>query len=237
MMYPKGKMKKIIIANFKSNKSASAARNWFNKFDDSFDRSILESINLAIAPSFVSVADFSKLIKQTDIDISLTVQDVSKFPAGSYTGAVSFPNLDDLGVEYAILGHSERRKYFNENSKDVATKVEEAISNKVTPVVCVDKPYLKEQLNMISKNDLAKCVVAYEPISSIGSGKNASLDEVKEIQKMVKTYGENISFIYGGSVSDQNINEYLMVTDGVLVGSKSLEVESFIDLLKASKVS
>lgn len=224
-------MKKLLISNLKSNKSVKEANDWLEELVQKVDWNSLGIFEVGVAPAFTSVEEFSHKIKEANVPLKLITQDISAFPAGSYTGATSFRNLVDLNISYAIVGHSERRKYFAETSKMVAQKVEQAVENNITPIVCVDEPYLEEQINLIDDNLLEKCVFAYEPLEAIGTGKNVSVGKVEKVKQQVKKLCGEVLFIYGGSVTDQNVSEYLMVTDGVLVGSFTLKAKDFASLI------
>ncbi len=222
-----------IIANWKSNKSVAQAEQWLSEFKHQWSSrqqsAQVEAIIAPPTPALALVADELYEVAQA----SVAVQDISQFPAGSYTGAVSAANLADLSVRYAIVGHSERRKYFHETHSDVAGKVAQAWDANITPVVCVDAEYLQQQAAAIAPDLLEKCIVAYEPLSAIGTGNNAPVDVVKRVVADVKTTFGDIPVLYGGSVTAENIAEYLLVTDGALVGGASLDVESFLRLLGA----
>jgi triosephosphate isomerase (TIM) len=234
-------MKKLILANFKSNKSVDETELWFKDFLKSWkvggrDAEKYSNIDISVSPQALSLFRLSEMLdgnSKNTANLSLAIQDISSFPAGSYTGAVSGQNLSGLRIKYSIVGHSERRKYFGETSHDVALKVEQALANDITPVLCVDTEYLDEQFGLISKEDLAKCVVAYEPISAIGSGNNADVGMVREVVEKVKRLAGDVRVLYGGSVDEFNVNEYFLVTDGVLIGGASLNVEQFIKVLEA----
>lgn len=230
-------MKKLVVANFKSNKSVREAQEWFEGFSQSVSDAVFTQLSVSIAPSFTALSTLSQGIQQNTLPCLLAAQDISPFSAGSYTGATSGQNLQDLGVKQVIVGHSERRNYFDETSQDVALKIEQAVLEGLTPIICVDLPYLDEQLALIDSAVLAKCIIAYEPLSAIGSGKNADLGNVKMAIEKIKRLASESPIIYGGSVSDQNVKEYLIVTDGVLVGTKSLDYLQFVDLLNACLLS
>jgi triosephosphate isomerase len=224
-------MKKLLLSNFKSNKSITEASSWLDIFLEKVSALNLTNFDLAVAPSFLSLKDYSEQISASNFPIKLTTQNISAYPAGSYTGAVSVKNLEGLNLEYAIVGHSERRKYFGENSELVAKKVEQAIDGGMTPVVCLDTEYLEEQISAIDSNLLEQCIFAYEPLSAIGSGNNADVGTVKEVSQKIKTLAGEVPVLYGGSVTDQNVLEYLLVADGVLVGSFSLDPSQFAQLV------
>ncbi len=160
------------------------------------------------------------------------VQDISPFAAGAYTGAVCARNLEGLRVKYAIVGHSERRRYFHETHQDVANKVTQCLENGITPIVCVDVDYIQAQANAIKADELDRCLVAYEPLTAIGSGENQPVAEVEPVAAQVKQIFNIQSVIYGGSVSPENVRDYLQVTDGVLVGTDSLNAAVFTQLVQ-----
>ncbi|MBU0974123.1 triose-phosphate isomerase [Patescibacteria group bacterium] len=226
-------MSKLILANFKSNKSIIDTNLWFEKFLKNIDDSVLSKLDVSVAPSFVALVSAEKVLEKIGKNVSLSIQNISSFPAGSYTGAISGQNLSGLKIKYAVVGHSERRKYFGEKSSDVALKVTQSLQNGIMPILCVDTEYLEEQFGLIDKKELEKCIVAYEPISAIGTGKNADVGKVKGVVEKVKRLAGNVPIIYGGSVDEFNINEYLMVTDGALVGTASLDADQFQRLLEA----
>ena len=221
-------MKKIIVANWKSNKTQEEAELWLDTFKIYTDL----KHEVAIAPPYPFLSQIAEKIKDKE-DILLTIQDLSAYPAGSYTGEVCLRNLEGFGVKYAILGHSERRRYLGENHQDVANKVDQCLAGNITPIICIDINYLTDQASAISSENLEKCIVAYEPPTAISTngGENASIKEVKQaVVKIREVFGE-VRVIYGGNVTADNVNDYLLVTDGVLVGGASLDVEVFEQLV------
>lgn len=222
-------MKKLVIANWKSNKNLSEAQSWFDEF--AIVEPAQDEVEVVVAPPF----PFLPLAKEhLPSSIRIASQDVSSFPSGQYTGAVSVSNLSGL-VDFVLVGHSERRKYFKETHQDIALKVEQIISAGFQPVVCVDSSYITDQANAIEPQLLDQCIVAFEPLNAIGTGQSMPVSEVVEaVAEVKKAFGE-VGVIYGGSVSWQNVAEYLLVSDGVLVGSASLQVSEFVKLInKAS---
>ena len=228
-------MSKLIIANWKSEKSVEQTQQWLDKFSESLQHPMPEGI--VILPPMPSVAIAIAELHEFSLlgDITVGVQDISPFPAGSYTGAVSPQNLANLGVQYALVGHSERRRHFHETHQDVAKKVEQSLANGITPIVCVDKEYLDAQASAIEKKLLQECIVAYEPLSAIGSGQNEDVGTVKETIREIKRAFGDVKVLYGGSVNHSNVQEYLLVADGVLVGSASLDVYEFLALIEKSQ--
>ena len=215
---------KYIFANWKSNKNLEAAKEWLDKID-----MIVSEHEVILVPSFPLLgAIYTQALEQ---NFKLGVQDISPLSAGSYTGAVSTINVDGFSVSYAIVGHSERRRYFEESDIDVANKVDQAIDAGITPVVCVDEEYIESQAYSIDRKQYSKCIVAYEPISAIGTGDEMSPRKVKEVVKRIKKAFGDVRVIYGGSVDGDNVNDYFEVCDGVLVGGASLKADEFKRLI------
>jgi triosephosphate isomerase (TIM) len=229
-------MSKYIIANWKSNHSLDSAWDWVETVNSYLTGHNRENVNVILAPPFSLIAGLAIQIQGSPL--KLAVQDLSQFGAGSYTGEVCAQNLEGLFIERAILGHSERRRYFDESDEIVAAKVKEAVENGISPIVCVDKAYLESQLEAIKKMGVdlpnSGAIMAYEPLAAIGSGEAADVDEAAKVVEQIKgLYGTMV--IYGGSVDEKNIEQFLQISDGVLVGTASLTADSFIGLLEAIK--
>lgn len=228
-------MKKILLANFKSNKSITEAQQWLDTFVTKVDWNSLTGesarFEVSVAPAFVSLGEYAYKIAEASVPLLLSVQDISAYPAGSYTGAISVANLAELNIKYAVVGHSERRKHFGENSVIVARKVEQALDGGITPIVCFDEEYLEEQISSIKAELLEKCVFVYEPLAAIGTGNNVGVGKVTEVKEQVKRLCGEVRFLYGGSVDDQNVAEYLLVTEGVLVGTFCKDPLNFAQLV------
>lgn len=244
-------MSKLIVANWKSHKSPAEIEAWLKGYVHACSKkaSVDAAVALAVPGPSLSLAalllgkyqpesfdlspkDSSHLSSSAKLlsKLKLATQDLSPFPAGSYTGAVSTHNLQGLGVEYALVGHSERRRYFHESHQDVTGKVEQALLANIKPIVCIDDPYLEEQAQALSRDHLSSCIVVYEPLEAIGSGRRADLGKVKKVRDRVREIYGQVPFLYGGSVDEFSVREYLLETDGVLVATASLKVESFVAL-------
>jgi len=215
-------MKKLFIANWKSNKTQKEAEQWFTDFKIELD----ENQEIAIAPPYPLLSLTAKKIKDLS-RVSLAVQDLSAYSAGSYTGEVCVKNLTGFGVKYAILGHSERRHYLKESHQDVADKISQCLAGNIIPIVCVDQDYMKDQAQLIRPDLLSQCVVAYEPLAAIGTGKIAPVNEVAKVVTEIKSIFGEVLVLYGGSINSENIAPYLKTTDGVLVGGASLKIATF----------
>lgn len=222
-------MSKLIIANWKSNKNITEATDWVETFLQQDRRDNRQYVICPAYPLLSFVADVQ------DSGIELGVQDLSPFGAGAYTGEVAGYSLQQLGITYAILGHSERRKYFQESSQLVAQKVEQALDFGLTPIICVDREQIQEQADLLKKDQLSKVIVAYEPvhaISTFGGQEDPIETTLQVIQEVKAAFGENVPVLYGGSVDPENSLTYLEqgLIAGVLVGTTSLDPVAFAKL-------
>lgn len=217
---------KYFIANWKSNLTLTEAQHWIEELVSPESN----SQQIIIAPPFTLVAELSKHLTNLH-QVALAVQDLSPYPAGSYTGAISVRNIEGLTVTYVIVGHSERRRYFHETHAEVAMKVTQALEHDLTPILCIDDEYLLAQAVALDPEMLSKCIVAYEPLEAIGSGLNQPIDDVVKVVQQIREVCQPVAVVYGGSVDAENVAQYLAVTDGVLVGGASLAVEEFSKLL------
>ncbi len=221
---------KYIIANWKSNKSRGEVENWMESFANV--KVQMSNVKTIICPPMSFLFTISdKLSDERYQGVELGVQDISPYPAGKYTGAVSARNLDGFGVKYAIVGHSERRKFFHETHQEIAAKVAQCVENGIMPIVCIDDDYLLDQAKAIETKYLEKCMVAYEEPSAIGTGQNEPLDHVIDVVSRIKKVFGDVRVLYGGSADASNAGQYLEATDGLLVGTASLEVDDFVDIL------
>lgn len=209
----------LVVANFKSNQALSEAESWLKE--------VKPKPGMVIAPSFPHLSLFS--------GFTLSGQDVSPFPKGSYTGAVNAEQLKDLGVSYCLVGHSERRRYFHETAGDVANKVKELISVGITPLVCMDEADVTPQFASLDSEYLDKCIYCYEPSDGIGGTTTATPEQIASVREQIERFAPNCQFIYGGSVNPQNLSTLLELNlAGVLVGSASLSPEKYLELVEVS---
>jgi triosephosphate isomerase (TIM) len=233
---------KYIVANWKSHKNQHEAKAWFSELDELLlTRQQYSGYTLVVAVPFpfLSVAQeaiktfqsFNQDSDQAAVPVKLAVQDISPFDAGSYTGAVSARQLADFGVSFAVVGHSERRRYFTETSTDVAAKVARCLEANITPIVCVDDPYLEEQALEIAAKDRSKILVAYEALSAIGTGDPLDPHVFLQAKEEIETAFGTIPVLYGGSVESDNVSEYADHADGYLVGGASLNPVDFVAIL------
>ena len=220
----------FLIANWKLNKTRNEAFLWINEFASklkTFEKGSAD-VEIIISPSYILIPDIKE--KSLEFNIKVAAQSVSKFDKGSYTGEVSASQLKDY-AEYVIIGHSER-KIFNETLTDAIDKIHVALANNLKPIVCFSNADEYAIIDTaFDANDLNKMIFAFEPTSAIGTGNPASKDEVLEIEQKTGLK----SFIYGGSVDENNIHEFLELDciNGFLVGSASLNSEKFFSILKS----
>jgi triosephosphate isomerase len=249
------KMRKPIIAgNWKMNKNRDEALQFIYNVNMKVPSSeFVESVVCAQAPIL------RDLVKRQGDNLRIGAQNVHYLDNGAYTGEISASLLENIGVEYVVIGHSERRAYYNETDADVNKKIHQAITYNLVPIVCVGESleiresgetdsYVKKQvvaaLKGLTKEQVSELVLAYEPIWAIGTGKTATSemanDTIKGIRSVVnelfgKETAEAVRIQYGGSVKPSNIKELLSMSDidGALVGGASLDSESFLALVEA----
>jgi triosephosphate isomerase (TIM) len=189
--------------------------------------------------------------------MSVGAQDVSEHDAGAYTGEVSAAMLRDLGVRYAIVGHSERRQYHGETDTAVAAKAQKALAKGLTPIVCVGETLqereagrteevVKRQLAAVIHTNghcISEIVVAYEPVWAIGTGKTASPEQAQQVHAVLRAqllaataHAARISILYGGSMNAANAAQLLAQPDidGGLVGGASLKAADFLSIVRAA---
>ena len=221
---------KYLVGNWKSNKTGGEVEGWFGELEGVSQTS---SVEVVVCPSFVHLEKAAGLVSRIS-GWKLGAQDVSRFPMGKYTGAVSADMLTPF-CEYVIVGHSERRKYFGESSQDVAMKVGLALDAGLKPIVCVDEPYASEQINALDESAFEKTIIAYEPLSAIGTGDPDTPEHANEVASKIKEMVDSKSpVLYGGSVTADNVTGFMKVDgiDGFLVGGVSLDAKSWVELIE-----
>lgn len=235
--------KKIIIGNWKMNKNWEETRSFFTELEKE-NLSINTNMIAGVAvPSINIPLAFIKKPK----NFVIAAQNISAQENGAFTGEISPMMLKNFDINYTIIGHSERRKYHNETNEVINKKMKNALKNGITPILCVgetleeynaqkSKEVVKKQLlNCLEGIDSKKVVVAYEPIWAIGTGKTATVEYASEMCSFIRGLTSEETLIqYGGSVSGSNIKELLNEKniDGALVGGASLEIKSFLSLIK-----
>jgi triosephosphate isomerase (TIM) len=246
----------LIAGNWKMHKTRAEA--------EAFVRALLPQIagfggvDVGICAPFIALDALVEETRGTGVEIY--AQNMHEEPAGAYTGEVSAPMLTDLDVTGVVLGHSERRELFCETDKHLALKVPAALEAGLVPILCVGETeaereagdtqrklrhQVQEGLQRIADDQLARVVIAYEPIWAIGTGNVATPEQAQEaiafIRALVgdrsKEQAEQVRILYGGSCKPDNASEILPLpdVDGSLVGGASLEVESFAAIIAAAR--
>ncbi|MFX3616764.1 MAG: triose-phosphate isomerase [Sporolactobacillus sp.] len=249
--------KPIIAGNWKMNKTVKEAHEFVEAVKDKVPSP--EIVDSVIAAPFLALDRIVADSKGSDLKIA--AETVHFENSGAFTGEVSPVMLEDLGVPYVIIGHSERRAMFAETDESVNKKVLASFAHHLTPIVCVGETLDEREGNRwqaVIKKQVSKAfegvpadqavdvVVAYEPIWAIGTGKTASSEQANEVCHFIRetitglydlATAEKVRIQYGGSVKPANIGELLAQSDidGALVGGASLQPESFLALLNAAK--
>ncbi|SDK71605.1 triose-phosphate isomerase [Natronincola ferrireducens] len=242
----------IIAGNWKMHNTVEEALQLVNELKKEVDKT---DVRVVICCPFTVLGEVKKAI--VDSNIKLGAQNIHWEDSGAYTGEISAAMLKDHGVDYVIIGHSERRQYFNETDETVNRKVIKALEKDLIPILCVgetleeretDKTYevvkgqILKALENVDEEEVKKIVVAYEPVWAIGTGKTASPEDANAViayirQVIKEKYGEEISEIvpiqYGGSVKAANATEIMNQEDidGALVGGASLKAEEFLGIV------
>jgi len=250
--------KKIIAGNWKMNTTREQAEILSSEVVNMVADEATSDALVVIAPPFVHLSLVGKHAVPHP-NVYLGAQNCNQHERGAYTGDISVEILQSVGVEYIILGHSERREHFGETNEILAAKVDSVIAGEITPIFCCGEPLeireagteidfvtkqLTESLFHLSSDDIQKVVIAYEPIWAIGTGKTASSQQAQDMHAALRShlagkYGqevaEEISILYGGSVKPANAEEIFGQpdVDGGLVGGASLKSRDFVDIVKS----
>lgn len=247
-------MRKAIIAgNWKMNKTPDEAR---ALVEELIPLVADAECDVVVCPPFVDLCPVSKAIKGTNIHLG--AQNIHWAKSGAFTGEISADMLKKFGVEYAIVGHSERRQYFGETDATVNMRAKAALENGITPIICVGESLEQRErgetdefvasqvrgaLEGISADDARRIVIAYEPIWAIGTGRTATAEMAEEtitvIRKALRSIfgndaAETVRIQYGGSMNPQNAASLMAMEniDGGLIGGASLKAEDFSKVVK-----
>jgi len=242
------KMPLRLIANWKLNGSIEFDDNWAKEFFKNFSNSNIQSIG--IAPASIYIDHLSKVIGDCGIEIG--AQNICDEESGARTGEISASMIKDLGCKFSLIGHSERRIFFQESNKIISKKINQANNNSLTPILCIGETadenernntyaVLESQINeaLQGHNELSSLIIAYEPVWAIGSGKTPNPEEINSIHKMIKDVVQSrfpkiglMSVLYGGSVNSMNASSLFILEhiDGALVGGASLDGKEFAQI-------
>lgn len=243
--------KPIIAGNWKMHKTIAEALEFVNEVKDRVNNDKVEAV---ICAPFTLLKDLKQATKGTNIKIG--AQNMHFEEKGAFTGEISPLMLKELDMDYVVIGHSERRQYFNETDETVNKKVLKALEVGIDPILCVGetleereagntkdvcKVQVEKALENVSKEDLAKVVIAYEPVWAIGTGKTATSEDANDViayirEVVANLYGElanEVRIQYGGSVKPSNVAEIMNQSDidGALVGGSSLEANDYVELV------
>lgn len=255
--------KPLIAGNWKMNKTIGEAVVLAQEISNLFEKDWLEVTDVAVCPPYVDLKPVKTVFEFDRLKIAVGAQNVFYEPSGAYTGEISVPMLKEIGCGYCIVGHSERRTLFGETNEDVNLKVKALLAEKydpIKPIICVgesldvrdDGTYIefvdsqvKAALAGVSESEIKDCVIAYEPIWAIGTGRTATPEQAEEVCRAIRDTvrglyddrsADDIRILYGGSMNEGNAESLLAQEDidGGLIGGASLKAESFVAIVKAA---
>ncbi len=246
----------LLAGNWKMNKTASEAIRFFDSLvsevGNPVDREVL------ICPPFTALYPLGRMIRKSNAPIRLGAQNLYPAEGGAYTGEISPAMLRDAGCTHVIVGHSERRQYFRESNEFINRKIRTALDNLLTPIICVGESLDQREarqaeavvtaqgracLDGFSGQDVAKMVIAYEPLWAIGTGRTATPADAQSMHAAIRAllaelHGRDVAnavrILYGGSVKPTNVDTLMAKPDidGALVGGASLKADSFARIVQ-----
>ena len=248
--------KTVIAGNWKMNMMASEVRPFVEELKAAMPK--LKGCETVLCVPAVNIPAMLRWGK--DAKIACGAEDVSAFAKGAYTGEIAANMLADLGVKYCIVGHSERREYHKESDMLVNAKARALLDNSISPIICVGESLEQREMELtmahinyqvraalhgVDASELRRCVIAYEPIWAIGTGKTATAEQAEEVCREIRSiireiYGarpaRSVSILYGGSMNAKNAAELLAMPDidGGLIGGASLKPADFATIIAAA---
>ncbi len=249
--------KKIVAGNWKMNKNFQDAEDLMFEIVDALTEKGSGDTEVIVCPPAVYLEMSSDIAAENGFMVG--AQNLSQWESGAYTGEISAAMLHSMGITHCILGHSERRTYFGENDKVIATKIDLALKNTITPIYCcgevlaerqaekhfdVVRSQVSEALFHLGKEAVSQVIVAYEPVWAIGTGVTASSDQAQEMHAFIRSlltekYGNDvsaeISILYGGSCNAKNATELFANpdVDGGLIGGAALKADDFVTIVNS----
>jgi len=246
--------KKIVAGNWKMNKTNAEAVKTLIELKEAV--SGIDGVKVVIGAPFVTLAEAVKAVEGSNV--SIAAQNMNPNDSGAFTGEISPLMLKAIGVEYVILGHSERREYYGETNEFINTKVKAALKHDLVPILCVGETledregnrtesvvedHIRGGMEGLNAEEAKKVVIAYEPVWAIGTGKTASPEQAQEVHAFIRNLltnmynaetAEEITVQYGGSMKPDNAKELMSKKDidGGLVGGASLEAKMFAEVVK-----
>ncbi len=249
--------KPIIAGNWKMHKTAAEAVDFVEKVKDKIPPN--DRVDAVVCAPALFLDRLVGAVKGSELAVG--AQNMHFQDQGAFTGEISPLALSDLGVQYVIIGHSERREMFNETDESVNKKMHAAFKHSLVPIVCVGETLeqrekgetkhvvetqIKKAFEGLKPDQAERAVVAYEPVWAIGTGRSATAEDANEVCGYIRSViadmfgqevAEKVRIQYGGSVKPENIGDFVKQPhiDGALVGGASLDPQSFLQLLEASK--
>ena len=245
--------RKLLLGNWKMNKLSSEAKQFALDTKSLVELASKNNIDIGVAPTYLSLAAVKE---NADKRMIVAAQNCHFNDHGAFTGEISIPMLKEFGINWSLIGHSERRTYDNETDEKCNLKIKALIANNMIACYCVGETLaefeagqtkavvsrqVRDGLKDLTAEQVKDLVVAYEPVWSIGTGKNASTEIAQDICKFIRdelkdlfgAVADEIRILYGGSVKPENIKAYLSCpdVDGALVGGASLKIDSYEALL------
>lgn len=248
--------KKIAAGNWKMHKTFLEGQGLAQEIRTMAESELMNDATLLIFPPYIHLQSLAKQMEGSKIGVG--AQNLNQNEQGAYTGEVSASMLTSIGIHYTLVGHSERRQYYNETNESCAAKIKTALKHNIVPVYCIGETLAEREANQhfnivetqlkaltgLSNDEISKCIIAYEPVWAIGTGVTASSAQANEmhihIRKVIaglfdNTIAQNISILYGGSVKPDNAKELFAQSDidGALIGGAALASKDFINIAKS----
>ncbi len=245
-------MRKLLIGgNWKMNKGLAETAEFANRFKEK--KISTTGIDVFVAPPFTSLVEAKKSFEETGIKIA--AQNLFWEDEGAYTGEISAVFLKELGIDWVIIGHSERRTYFGETNAGVRKKVEKALQRQLKVVICIGETEEEREggkaKDVVEKQieegllgidyDTSNLAVAYEPVWAIGTGKTPHPEDAQEMHAIIRSKlgskSDQIRIMYGGSVKVHNLKEFITQEDidGALIGGAALDLDGFVEMINIAK--
>lgn len=250
--------KKIVAGNWKMNCTLEEGKKLASEVINMVETEVTNDAQVILIPPFIHITSIQNLIGSAS-NVLLGAQNCHESESGAYTGEVAASFVKSAGATHVIIGHSERREYFNESDELLAEKVKQVLAQDMTPIFCCgEKLDMREAGNHeqivgeqvekalfdLNEGDIKKVVIAYEPVWAIGTGKTATAEQAQDMHASIRSriadnYSEEvaseISILYGGSVKPENAEEIFSKpdVDGGLIGGASLKSRDFTDIVKA----
>jgi triosephosphate isomerase (TIM) len=251
---------KIVAGNWKMNKSFEEADDLINDILDLLEeQGKPENVDVILCPPFVYLEMAGDMTEDSPVFVG--AQNVSRYEPGAYTGEISASMLRSMHIDFAIIGHSERRKYFKESDEELLVKAQSALKHDIAPIFCcgelleernagnhfdVVRQQLEDTIFKLEAEDFGRVIIAYEPVWAIGTGVTATTEQAQEMHFFIrdliwKKFGAelaaDIKILYGGSCNGKNAKELFSMpdVDGGLIGGASLKAEEFVQIIKAAE--